>query len=341
MLPIKAQNTELWLVRRTSASEAPNYFMTDDFKTFAPLSDVQPQKPFNWLTAELLSWTTFDGILAQGILYKPEDFDPKKKYPVIFNYYEAMSDRLYDYPKLEYPEGSMNIPWFVSHGYLVFTPDIYFKTGQAGQSTVNSVVSAAEFLAKKPFVNAQKMALQGHSFGGFETNFLITHTKLFAAASEGAGVVDVISAYGSLKGINGIGPGATAYTERGQGRMGATLWENPTSYIDNSPIFKVNEVTTPLLIMHNKNDGNVSWAQGFQLFTALRRLNKKAWMLQYDGEGHILGDSAAKDYTIRQTQFFDFYLKGAPPPKWMTQGIPARLKQIDDGLELDTSGRQP
>jgi hypothetical protein len=94
-------------------------------------------------------------------------------------------------------------------------------------------------------------------------------------------------------------------------------------------------------MMSNKADGDVPFPQGVEMFTALRRLGKKAWMLQYDGEDHMVFDAAAADLTVRMKQFFDHYLKGAPPPKWMTEGVPARLKGIDSGLELDTSGKQP
>jgi dipeptidyl aminopeptidase/acylaminoacyl peptidase len=334
-LIVKAKESDIWIVRRMSTNEAPNFFITNDFKHYTPLSNIQPQKKFTWLTAELIKWKQLDKSLSHGILYKPENFDPKKKYPLIIHYYEIMSDKLFDFLTPEFIQGDINIPWLVSQGYLIFTPDIQYTVGKPGQSAYNSVVSAAKYLSRMSYIDAKKIGLQGHSFGGFQTNYLITHSNLFAAAVEGAGVVNSISRYGSINGASGAS--SNLMYETGQGRMGATLWERPDCYIENSPILKADKVTTPLLIMHNKNDMNVPWSQAVELFTALRRLRKKVWMLQYDDEGHTLykDSNVAKDYTIRLTQFFDYYLKGLLPPQWMTNGIPAYKKGIEDGLELD------
>jgi dipeptidyl aminopeptidase/acylaminoacyl peptidase len=153
-----------------------------------------------------------------------------------------------------------------------------------------------------------------------------------------SGMSDFISAYGS---VIGNGTSRQRQYELYRDRIGATLWERPDLYIENSPVLKADKVTTPLLMMNNKADSDVPFPQGVEMFTALRRLGKKAWMLQYDGEDHMVFDNAAQDLTIRMTQFFDHYLKGAPAPRWMTEGVPARVKGIDSGLELDTSGRQP
>ncbi|SEW03855.1 Dipeptidyl aminopeptidase/acylaminoacyl peptidase [Chitinophaga sp. YR573] len=339
--PLKARDTALYLVRRESASQSPNYFTTTDFKTFPQLSAVYPEANYNWLRSELMIWKTPDNRLVQGVLYKPENFDPGKKYPVIFHYYERLSDRLNLYEKPEAAGGWLNIPWFVSNDYLVFTPDIHYTIGEPGKNAYNSVISAAKYLARLPYINTTKMGIQGHSFGGYETNYLITHTNKFAAACSSSGFCDLISAYGSVM-SNGGAPFFSSWAETGHGRIGATLWQRPGLYIKNSPIFQTDKVTTPLLMMNNKDDGIVPFAQGVEFFTALRRLNKKVWLLQYDGEKHSLFDNnATKDYTIRITQFFDYYLKGHEAPKWMTEGISTRLKGIKTGLGRDTSGKKP
>jgi hypothetical protein len=122
----------------------------------------------------------------------------------------------------------------------------------------------------------------------------------------------------------------------GQHRMAGTMWDNQQGYIENSPIFKADKVTTPLLIRHNKGDQAVPWGQAVEFFIALRRLDKPVWMLQYDagGHGNVL-EKDKMDYTIRLTQYFNHFLKGAPTPKWMTQGIPATMKGIENGFSLD------
>jgi dienelactone hydrolase len=339
MEPVKAHQTNVWLVMRQSPTEGRNLFVTKDFKSYTALTKHQLHKDYNWLTTELVTWKQFDSTTCQGVLYKPENFDPQKKYPIIFYYYEQLSFLLFSYPRPDFSIGPIDIPWYVSHGYLVFTPDIHYKAGLPGPSAYNSVVSAAAHLARMPFVDGLKMGITGHSFGGYETNYLITHTNIFAAAAEGAGTSNLISGYGTLRGSHGkeYESGEKNF-EIGQYRMGVTLWQRPDLYISNSPIFKADKVTTPLLIMHNRGDRQVNWNQGIELFTGLRRLQKKVWMLEYDDGGHSVAGDDAKDYTIRMMQFFDHYLKGAPAPKWMTQGIPARLKGIETGLALDPAG---
>jgi len=339
MAPVKARDVKSYVVMRSSTTQSPNYFYTTDFINFTPLSNIYPEKSYNWMTSELLTWKSLDGRSLQGVLYKPENFDPQKKYPVILNYYEKMSDNLNKYWQPAATHTLINIPWFVSHGYIVLTPDIYFTIGEPGQSAYNAVVSAAKYLARLPWIDSTKMSIQGHSWSGYETNYIVTHTHLFAAAIEGAGPSDFISNYGSVLGQGG--ESAQYFFEIHQSRIGPSLWQRPDLYIKNSPIFEADKVTTPLLILHNKADGLVPFAQGVELFTALRRLGKKVWMLQYDRSGHHVDGKDAVDYTIRITQFFDHYLKGAPAPKWMTVGVPAKFKGIDSGLELDLSGKKP
>jgi dipeptidyl aminopeptidase/acylaminoacyl peptidase len=337
--PVKARDVDTRIFIRSSSADAPNLYVTkDNFKTITRLSNLQPQKDYNWYTTELVNWKLPNGDTCQGLLFKPENFDPAKKYPLIFNYYEQSSGGAFAYfaPELA-ASSNINVPYFVSRGYLVFMPDIHYKMGHPGQSAFNVIESAAKELGKRPYVDSKRMGLAGHSWGGFETNYMVTHSHLFAAAAEGAGQSDFIAGYDGIYGINGIGTNQQSYDyEIGQSRMGVTLWQRPDLYAENSPILKADQVTTPLLMLHNKEDAAVPWSQGVELFTALRRLGKPCWMLQYDGEPHsLLQDKNIKDYTIRLTQFFDHYLKDAPPPKWMVEGIPASMKGIDDGLQLD------
>ncbi len=303
------------------------------------MSDNYPEQKYNWLTSELYTFKTLDGISELGVLHKPENFDPAKKYPVIVQYYETMSNDLNMYHRPELSSDRINIPWYVSRGYLVFSPDIHYKVGTPGRSAYNSIVGAAYFLKKFRWVDSSKMGIQGHSHGGFETNYVITHTDFFAAAVSAAGPSDCISGYAIPRGDGGSGQ---FFFETHQSRIGATLWEVPELYIENSAVFRTDKVNTPVLIMHNKKDGAVDFSQGVEFFTGLRRLGKRAWMLQYDGEVHSISNEAAQlDYTIRMDQFFDHYLKGKPAPKWMTRGIPASMKAIDDGFELDHQIKTP
>ncbi len=326
-----AENGKGCLVSVETAEKSANIYFTKDFKAFKPISDFYPEKQYNWLTAELISFPSLSGARLQGVLYKPENFDASKKYPVIFYFYEGMSDNLHHFLTPGLSLGAINIPWFVSHGYLVCTPDILYTIGEPGASALNCVVSAAKYLAQFPWVDSARMGLNGHSWGAFECNYIVTHSHCFAAAVSGSGVSDMISHQGSQM-LDGSS--LMFMDERSQNRMEASLWENPQRYIDNSPIFNANKITTPLLMMANKGDVVVPYQQGRELFISMRRLQKKAWLLEYDDEGHVLFKPKNQmDMTIRLDQFFGYYLKGEPAPKWMVEGIPARMKQIDAGYE--------
>lgn len=349
MRPLKAQNADVWIVKRETGSVAPNYFLTSNFKQYKALTNLQPQEKYNWLTTELVTWKQLDGTTSQGVLYRPENFDSTNKYPVIFQYYEQFSQRLYEFPIPNFSAGRIDIPWYVSRGYLVFTPDIHYsianESGKViGDHAVNSLVSAAQHLARLPYVDAKKMGIQGHSYAGGETLYLITHSNLFAAACAAAATVsNEISAYLGILRKNGKPIlSKMEHSEIGHNKIGTTLWQRPDLYIKASPVFRADKVTTPLLIMHNQGDEVCDWDQSVQMYMALRRLGKKVWMLQYDKGHHgVRHKEEAIDFTIRMNQFFDHYLKNATPPKWLTQGIPARLKGIETGFGGDDSSNQP
>ena len=299
------------------------------------LSDINPQqKEYNWGTAELFTWKTYIGKTSTGILYKPEDFDPKKKYPLISYFYEKLSDGLYNYSSPAPTPSRLNIPFFVSRGYIVFAPDISYTKGHPGNDAYNYVVSGARALVKKGFVDSTKMGIQGQSWGGYQVAYIITKTKLFAAAWAGAPVANMTSAYGGIRWESGLN--RQFQYEKTQSRIGATLWEKPQLYIENSPLFHLPKVQTPLAIMSNDADGAVPWYQGIELFTGLRRLGKQVWLLNYNGEAHNLVERRnRKDIQIREQQFFDWLLKGERPAKWITEGVPATEKGKDWGLKIE------
>ncbi|MBO9201405.1 MULTISPECIES: alpha/beta hydrolase family protein [Niastella] len=331
--PMKAQNADVWIVRRQAATDALNYFFTTNFKQFKRLTNIQPQSAYNWMTSELIAFPQMDKTISQGVLYKPENFNPAQKYPVLINYYFQFSQLLNECPSPYYMgNGFLNIPWFVSRGYLVFTPDIYFTQGRPRPaSALNTVEGAALFLSKLPYVNSKRIGICGHSRAGGYTNYILTHSNLFTAALSSAGVSDWISAQLYL--IKDIGvPRLSAAQQE------PFFWEK-FEVMKESPIMNVDKITSPLLIMHNKLDGAVPWEQAVELFVAMRRFGKSVWMLQYDNENHNMANPQnCKDFTIRVTQYFDHFLKEAPEPKWMVTGVPANLKGIEHGLELEING---
>lgn len=295
-----------------------NVFVTNDmFRTETRISNTNPQqKDYNWGTVEMVSWMTADSIKAEGLLFKPENFDPNKKYPVIIYFYEKDSDELYNYRSPAPSRSIVNIPYFVSNGYIVFDPDIYYTTGHPGQSAMRSIMPAVDMLCQYPWIDSENMAIQGQSWGGYQVAYMITQTDRFKAAGAGAPVSNMTSAYGGIR----WGSGVTRQMqyERGQSRIGQNLWDGFDLYVENSPLFFVPNVTTPVLIMHNDKDTAVPWYQGIEFFASLRRCGKQAWMLQYKGEDHNLRERHnCKDLSEKLAEFFDHFLKGAPEPEWM------------------------
>ena len=336
----KAKNADKWAYSVGSYAQSPDIRVAgsaqirDNLLAADPVYSPNPQQAkYNWGTAELVSWKAYDGKMSKGIVYKPEDFDPKKKYPMIAYFYEKLSDGLYNYQEPAPTPSRLNIPFFVSRGYVVFAPDISYRTGYPGPSAYDYIVSGARHLVKLGYVDSTKMGLQGQSWGGYQTAYIITRTPLFAAAWAGAPVANMTSAYGGIRW--GTGLNRQFQYERTQSRIGANLWEKQNLYIENSPLFYLPNVETPLVIMHNDNDGAVPWYQGIELYTGLRRLGKPVWMLNYNGEEHnLIERKNRKDIQRREQQFFDWLLKGENPPVWLKYGVPATEKGINYGWEL-------
>ncbi|WP_046757265.1 alpha/beta hydrolase family protein [Kordia jejudonensis] len=332
----KAKSKDIVVYQKESFKEYEDlYLTTDNFKTDKKITDVNPhQKNFKWGTSELVTWNAYDGTKLEGIVYKPENFDPSKKYPMIVYFYERNSDGLNHYTVPKPSASTVNKSYLVSNDYLVFVPDIVYKTGQPGKDAYNCVISGVEAMEKKGYVDSSRMALQGQSWGGYQVAYLVTKTNKFKAAMAGAPVSNMTSAYGGIRW--GSGMSRMFQYEKTQSRIGKTLWEGFDNYIESSPLFSLPNVQTPLLIMHNDNDGAVPYYQGIELFMGMRRLRKPAWMLVYNNEAHNLRKMKNKqDLSIRMMQFFDYYLKDAPAPIWMTKGVPRSEKGINFGYDLE------
>lgn len=338
--PILAQQDKKnrLMFTRESFTEFPNIWTTTTtFTSPKQISDVNPQQSeYNWGTAELVNWMSLDGKPLTGMLIKPENFDPNKKYPMIVNFYEKSSDGLYRHRAPSYGRSTINYPFYASRGYLIFNPDVHYREGYPGESALNCVIPGITALIDKGFVDKDNIGVQGHSWGGYQIAYLVTKTDIFKAAESGAPVPNMISAYGGIRWWTGLS--RQFQYEHTQSRIGGTPWEYPQRYIENSPIFTIDKINTPLLIMHNDADGHVPWYQGIEFFVSLRRLGKPSWFLNYNGEPHWpLKLQNRIDFNIRMAQFFDHYLKGAPKPIWMERGVPAIEKGIHQGLELMNS----
>jgi dipeptidyl aminopeptidase/acylaminoacyl peptidase len=333
--PLKATDADVYVHSWSTFRDFPDYYVSDgDFADDMRVSEANPQQAdYSWGTAELVEWNSADGTPLQGILYKPEGFDPSEEYPMMVYFYERMSDRLHGH-QVPAPGGSsVNFSFYVSRGYLLFIPDIPYKIGWPGESAMNAVVPGVLNIVDMGFVDREKIGVQGHSWGGYQISYMVTRTNLFAAAEAGAPVSNMTSAYGGIRWQSGMS--RMFQYERTQSRIGGTLWDAQHRYIENSPLFQADKVETPLLMMHNDEDGAVPWYQGIEYFVALRRLDKPVWMLNYNGEAHGLRQRKnRKDWAMRMQQFFDHYLMDAPAPVWLEEGVPAVDKGRTMGLEL-------
>lgn len=317
----KAKNAPTMTFYRGSFQQPINLFVTDT--TFAKSEQITrvnaQQDSVRWGSVELVKWTGTNGIPLEGLLYKPEGFDQNKKHPMLTYFYERSAETLNDYKAPLPSRSSINIAYCVSNGYLVFVPDIVYTTGNPGQNAYDCVVPGVLSLLNRSYVDRDRLGIQGQSWGGYQTAYIITRTNLFRAAGAGALVANMTSAYGGIRW--GTGMVRQFQYERTQSRIGGTLWDKPMNYLENSPLFYANRIETPLFMTHNDADGAVPWYQGIEMYSALRRLNKPVWMLVYNGEDHnLVQRHNAKDLSVRLYQFFDHFLKDAPMPTWMKEG---------------------
>ncbi|HSA56555.1 MAG TPA: prolyl oligopeptidase family serine peptidase, partial [Gemmatimonadaceae bacterium] len=326
--PSKARNADVYLVTKSTFLDFPNLWVGPNLTSLTKVSDANPwQSEYNWGTVELVEWLSDDGVPRQGLLYKPEDFDPNRKYPMIAYFYEDLSDGLHSYIP---PNGRnvINPTHYVSNGYLVFEPDIHYEMGFPGPSAMKSIVPGVQKLLQRGYIDPRRLGLQGQSWGGYQASYIITQTSMFAAAMAGAPVANMTSAYGGIRWGSGLN--RSMQYEAGQSRIGKSLWEAPQLYIHNSPLFQLDRVTTPLMMMHNDMDDAVPWWQGIEMFVGLRRLGKEVYLINYNNDVHNPQSRAnQKDVAMRMQQFFDNKLKGVPAPEWMVKGIPAKDKGKD------------
>ncbi len=319
---MKAKDSDRVLFTQQSFTEFPDLWSSRlDFAKVEKISQANPQQEqFNWGTQEQIEYVSADGKKLKALIAKPENFDPKKKYPMMVYIYEKMTDNLHRYVPPS-PAQNINVTRYVSNGYIVLRPDIVYTTGYPGKSAMNTVLPAIKTVLAQGYVDPKRVGIQGHSWGAYQINYLLTRTDMFRAAEAGASMANMVSGYGGIRW--GAGISRAFQYERGQSRIGGTPWDSTAKYVENSPIFQIDKVKTPYLTVHNDDDDAVPWYQAIEFFSALRRLNKEAYWFNYNGEKHGLRDrDNIKHFTVHMSEFFDHYLLGKARPEWMDKPVP-------------------
>lgn len=314
--PLAAKRSSRWLIARSTFREAPNLWATDaSFGAMTRVTDANPQQAqYRWGTERLISYTSRDGKPLRAVLLLPDGARPDGKLPLLVYFYERFSDTLHSYYRPA-PGTSPSFIRYVSNGYAVLLPDVAYRDGHPGQSAYDSLMPAVDAALATKYVDRRRVGIAGHSWAAYQINYLITRTNRFAAVEAGAAVDDMISAYSGIR-LESGNVRESQY-EHGQSRIGATPWDRPDLYIENSGLFHIKNITTPYLTIHNDADGAVPFFQGIEFATAMRRLGKTAYMFSFDGEDHNLrGREQQKYWTVHLDEWFDHYLKGAPRPAW-------------------------
>jgi dienelactone hydrolase len=335
--PTRAAKADVYLFTRQTFTEFPDLRVSGPgFKDAKKISDANPQQAeYMWGHRVLFDFKDKDGHKLQGILAIPDDYKPGEKRPMLVNFYEKNSQNLHRYTAPSYLTGMGSSPiQAVSEGYITMLPDVYFHTGSSHSDMLNAVEAAVKKVITMGYVDPKKIGINGHSYGGEGAAFIGTRSKLFAAVGMGAGVTDLYQDFSQNWGWGyqvpgGSGANGNDYYLYGQGRWGFSPWEKPDVYMSESALTHVPEVSAPFLIMHGTADPTVAFQNGLGFYNALRYNGKNAVLLAYTGEGHGLrGLANRKDLTVRYFQFFDHYLKGAPAPKWITDGVPYLQKGL-------------
>jgi dipeptidyl aminopeptidase/acylaminoacyl peptidase len=337
----KAEKAATLVYTRETATEPADYYATTDatFSDPTRLTDMRPQvETFHWTAGvRLVDYVSDKGDKLQAALFLPAGYEEGKSYPTVVNFYERMSQQANTFANPT--SNGFNRSVYTSNGYAVLVPDIAYKVNDPGMSAVWCMVPAVKAAIATGIVDEKRVGITGHSWGGYQTSHLITQTDIFAAAVAGAPLTNMVSMYSLV--YKNTGGTNQAIFESSQGRFEGGYWDHWDAYYRNSPVFFAKNVKTPLMILHNDQDGAVDFTQGVEYFNTLRRLGKPVIMLEYTGENHGLRRPAnQRDYTVRMKEFFDHYLMGAPAPDWMLNGVP-RLKMEEHLKERQAAPTPP
>jgi len=326
----KAKDAGVMVYQAGRWDESPNFFAAADLKNPRRVSDTNPfASEYAWGRSELVDYKSSHGDRLQGALYYPANFESGKEYPMIVQIYEIESNQLHNWTAPS-ERATYNPAVWTQNGYFVLRPDITFRPREPGISALDCVTLAVKKVLEGGKVDARHVGLVGHSWGGYETTFIVTHSDLFAAAAAGGSLTNLASSYGEI--YWNTGAPETNHVEVGQERMEVPLYEDPQAYIRNSAVYAANKLAAPLLLSVGDHDGASDWHQDIEFYNAARRAGKPCVMLVYVGENHAVAQKANQiDYHRRINAWFDHYLKGAPAERWMTEGVSVLEREREIG----------
>ena len=321
----KAKDANSFTYVKQDYQHSPTLMVTDNFKEVKQVVATNPQQQdYYWGKSDLVNFTNKKGKKMQGALFYPANYEAGKKYPMLVYIYEILSNTVHGYVNPS-PRSAYNTTNFTTNGYFVFRPDIVYDINDPGMSAVNCVVPAVEELLKTGMIDKDKMGIMGHSWGAYQTSFIITQTDMFKAAIAGAPLTNLISMSNSIYWNSGT-PDSKIF-ETSQGRFDGPWYERMEEHMRNSPMYNAANIKTPLLVAFGDKDGAVDWHQGIEMYSTMRRMQKPHIMLVYADENHGLAKKENQvDYQRRQKEFFDYYLLGKPAQKWITEGMTMQEK---------------
>jgi len=333
--PRKAKKADKLMFTIETFNDFPDYYVCDStFKDPVKISDANPQqKDFAWGRRVLVVYSNSSGEKPQATLTLPAAYQAGKKYPMIVYFYEKMSQRHHQYSMPTYDDRP-HMSTYASDGYLILMPDIIFEIGKPGSSSLDCVSSAVKRVVELGYADPERIGLQGHSWGGFQTSFIVTQTDMFACVISGAPPTCIEGEFNQV--FKSSGNNNHSYYSRSQGRMGTDPWQDHALYRSQSAIQNAQKISTPFMLLHGTEDGSVDWIQSLEYYNAARYLGKEVIFLSYPGEPHHLAkEENQKDFQTRMKQYFDHYLKGAPKPTWMAEGISyiKKKRRLDNNKE--------
>ena len=327
--PSKAFSAEKYMFTKQTFVDFPNYYISGNtFSDMKKITDANPQQAeYGWGRSVLVDFTNSAGDRLQATVTLPAGYEPGKKYPTLVYFYEKMSNTHHNYSMPAFDDRP-HFCAYASDGYLIVRPDMKYDVGKPGWNALDCLTAAVKKVVDLGYADPAHIGLQGHSWGGYQSSFVVTQTDIFACVVTGAPVTNLTSMYNIL--YKNSGTNNHGIMETGQVRMGKSLFDDFDNYAAQSPVFNAPGIKTPFMILHGTADGAVDWSQGLEFYNAARRLGKEVILLSYPGENHHLAvDSNIKDFLVRMKQYFDHYLKGKPAPEWMIKGVPFIQKPYD------------